>query len=235
MYEKILVIEDDISINEMVKNHLQKEGFIVATAFDGEDGLSKFLSGNFNLILMDIMMPKLDGIETMKVIREKSSIPILLMSAKDSDVDKVIGLGLGADDYIAKPFSLIEVSARIKAAIRRSTKYSNKDDIIEESEAKIIIVKDLSIDLHNFSVKKKDQMLQLTSKEFDILALFCKNPNRVYTKAQIYSLVWKDDYYGDENVINVHMSRLREKLEDNPSSPEYIKTIWGIGYKMDTF
>jgi DNA-binding response OmpR family regulator len=235
MNEKILVIEDDASINEMLKNYLQKEGFIVATAFDGKDGLSKFLSSDFNLILMDIMMPKLDGIETMKLIREKSSIPILLMSAKDSDVDKVIGLGFGADDYIAKPFSLIEVSARIKAAIRRSTKYSNNDGSIEVSEARIIQVKDLSIDLHNFSVKKKDQVIQLTSKEFDILKLFCKNPNRVYTKAQIYSLVWKDDYYGDENVINVHMSRLREKLEDNPSSPEYIKTIWGIGYKMDTY
>ena len=127
MNNRILVVEDDISISEMVKSYLTKEGFIVIVAFDGEEGILKFLTNDFDLIILDLMMPKLDGIETLKIIREKSSIPILIMSAKDSDVDKAIGLGLGADNYIAKPFSMIEISARIKASIRRATKYSIGD------------------------------------------------------------------------------------------------------------
>jgi DNA-binding response OmpR family regulator len=230
MNNKILLIEDDISISDMVKSYLTKEGFIVIAAFDGEDGIVKFLNEEFDLILLDLMMPKLDGMETMKIIREKSSIPILIMSAKDSDVDKAIGLGLGADDYIAKPFSMIEISARIKAAIRRATKYSSND---KKEECHIIKVGKLSIDLDNILVNKEDKVIQLTSKEFDILKLFIKNPNRVFTKAQLYSLIWKDEYYGDENVINVHMRRLREKIEDDPSNPQYIKTLWGIGYKLE--
>ncbi|MBC8062071.1 MAG: response regulator transcription factor [Clostridiaceae bacterium] len=230
MNNKILLIEDDISISEMVKNYLTKEGFMVTTAFDGEEGLLKFVSKDFDLILLDLMMPKLDGIETMKIIREKSSIPILIVSAKDSEVDKAIGLGLGADDYIAKPFSMIEISARIKASIRRATKYSNSD---KREETQIIRVGKLVIDLSNFLVSKNGEALQLTSKEFDILKLFVHNPNRVFTKAQIYSSIWNEEYYGDENVINVHMRRLREKIEDNPSTPQYIKTLWGIGYKLE--
>ena len=230
MNNKILLIEDDASISEMVSNYLTKEGFIVTTAFDGEEGIIKFLRDKFDLILLDLMMPKLDGIETMKIVREKSSIPILIMSAKDSDVDKAIGLGLGADDYIAKPFSMIEILARIKASIRRATKYSSSDKI---EETQIICVGKLTVDLRNFLVSKNGNPLQLTSKEFDILKLFLQNPNRVFTKSQIYSSIWKEEYYGDENVINVHMRRLREKIEDNPSSPQYIKTLWGIGYKLE--
>ncbi|AJA49883.1 DNA-binding response regulator [Clostridium pasteurianum DSM 525 = ATCC 6013] len=228
MNNKILIIEDDISISEMVKNYLKKEGFIATTACNGEDGIAVFLKDNFDLIVLDLMMPKLDGIETIKIIREKSSVPILIMSAKDSDVDKAIGLGFGADDYITKPFSMIEISARIKAAIRRSTKYSNN-----KQEIQIIKIGNLTVDLNNFLVSKNGQTIQLTSKEFDILKLFIKNPNRVFTKAQIYNLIWEDDYFGDENVINVHMRRLREKIEDNPSKPQYIKTLWGIGYKLE--
>jgi len=230
MNNKILLIEDDVSISEMVNNYLTKEGFIVTVAFDGEEGIIKFSRDEFDLILLDLMMPKLDGIETMKIVREKSSIPILIMSAKDSDVDKAIGLGLGADDYIAKPFSMIEILARIKASIRRATQYSSSDKI---EETQIICVGKLTIDLRNFLVSKNGIPLQLTSKEFDILKLFLQNPNRVFTKAQIYSSIWKEEYYGDENVINVHMRRLREKIEDNPSSPQYIKTLWGIGYKLE--
>jgi len=230
MNNKILLIEDDVSISEMVNNYLTKEGFIVTVAFDGEEGIIKFSRDEFDLILLDLMMPRLDGIETMKIVREKSSIPILIMSAKDSDVDKAIGLGLGADDYIAKPFSMIEILARIKASIRRATQYSSSDKI---EETQIICVGKLTIDLRNFLVSKNGIPLQLTSKEFDILKLFLQNPNRVFTKAQIYSSIWKEEYYGDENVINVHMRRLREKIEDNPSSPQYIKTLWGIGYKLE--
>ena len=227
MNNKILIIEDDVAISDMVKNYLIKEGFSVTTAFDGEEGVVKFLNDDFALIILDLMLPKLDGLDTMKIIRNKSSVPILIMSAKGSDVEKAVGLELGADDYIAKPFSMIEISARIKAAIRRATKYStNKED-------NIVKIKDITIDLDSFLVSKNGQNIQLTSKEFDILKLFVKNPNRVFTKAQIYSFAWKEEYYGDENVINVHMRRLREKIEDDPSKPEYIKTLWGIGYKLE--
>jgi len=230
MNNKILIIEDDIAISEMVKNYLIKDGFIVTAAFDGEEGIVKYLNDDFDLVILDLMMPKLDGMETMRIIREKSLVPILIMSAKDSDVDKAIGLGLGADDYISKPFSMIEISARIKAVIRRATKYSNNDKKEEVVMAKI---GDVIIDVDNFVVIKNDQIVQLTSKESEILKLFMHNPNRVFTKAQIYSSVWKEEYYGDDNVINVHMRRLREKIEDDPSNPQYIKTLWGIGYKLE--
>lgn len=230
MNNKILIIEDDISISEMVKSYLTKDGFIVTTAFDGEDGIIKYLNDEFDLIVLDLMMPKLDGMETLKLIREKSSVPILIMSAKDSDVDKAIGLGFGADDYITKPFSMIEISARIKAGIRRATKYSGSQ---KEEEKVPVKIGNIAIDLENFLVIKNGQQIQLTSKEFEILKLFINNPNRVFTKAQIYSYVWKEEYYGDENVINVHMRRVREKIEDDPSNPKYIKTLWGIGYKLE--
>lgn len=232
MENKILLIEDDIDISEMVENYLKKEGFKITTAFNGEEGVGKFLNNSFDLIILDIMMPKLDGMEVMKIVRERSLVPILIMSAKDSDVDKAVGLGLGADDYIAKPFSMIELSARVKAAIRRVNQYTKNG---KKEEVNIINVNHLIIDLENYSVIKKGVKLQLTSKEFDILKLFISNPNRVFTKAQIYSFVWNDDYFGDENVINVHMRRLREKIEDNPSEPKYIKTLWGIGYKLGEF
>jgi DNA-binding response OmpR family regulator len=232
MEKAILIIEDDFSISEMVMNHLTKEGFVMDCAFDGEEGINKFFNNSFDLVLLDLMLPKLDGIEVLRILRDKSSVPILIMSAKDSDVDKAVGLSLGGDDYIAKPFSLIEITARVKAAIRRATQYSNSD--IKE-DIKILKVHELTIDLNNFAVIKNGCDLQLTSKEFDILKLFVSNPKRVFTKEQLYSSIWKDDYYGDENVINVHMRRLREKIEDNPSEPKYIKTLWGIGYRFGDF
>lgn len=232
MKNKILFVEDDISITEMVKSYLVKDGFSVTTAYDGEEGVDKFLKDSFDLIILDIMMPKLDGMEVMKIIREKSSVPILIISARDSDTDKVIGLGMGADDYISKPFSLIEISARIKSAIRRATQYSQKD---KHKDNNFITIHELTVDLDNFQVIKKGQALKLTSKEFHILKIFVTNPKRVFTKAQLYNFVWKDDYFGDDNVINVHMRRLREKIEDDASEPQYIKTLWGIGYRLGEF
>lgn len=232
MDNRILLIEDDTAISEMVENYLKKEGFVMTAAFNGEEGVHKFLHNSFDIILLDLMMPKLDGTEVIRIVREKSLIPILIMSAKDTDVDKAVGLGIGADDYITKPFSMVELSARIKAAIRRANQYKKND---RDEEENIRIVNELTIDLNNFSVMKKGERLQLTSKEFDILKLFVLNPKRVFTKAQIYGFIWNEDYFGDENVINVHMRRLREKIEDNPSEPEYIKTLWGIGYKLGEF
>ncbi|NUC16591.1 response regulator transcription factor [Bacillus mycoides] len=228
MSHHILLVEDDISIQEMVETYLVKEGFQVTIASDGEEGVGVFSKGSFDLIILDIMMPKLDGLEVVRIIREKSAVPILMMSAKDTDVDKAVGLGLGADDYICKPFSMIELAARVKAGIRRSTKYS-----VTETTEKMIQIGDLTIDPINFTVEKNGKSLKLTLKEFEILKLFVKNQNRVFTKAQIYTLVWNEEYYGDDNVINVHMRRLREKIESDPSNPEYIKTLWGIGYKLE--
>lgn len=237
MPHKILLIEDDLSIIEMLSGYLTKEGFDVTSACDGEEGIAVFHQEHFDLIVVDIMMPKLDGIEVIKIIRQSSSIPILIMSAKDSDIDKAIGLGFGADDYIAKPFSMIEITARIKASIRRATQYisaTHQSSSPKGSSTHIITINDhLSIDLDNYSIMKQGEEFKLTSKELDILRLFLNNPNRVFTKAQIYGFVWNDEYYGDENVINVHIRRLREKIEDHPSEPKYIKTLWGIGYKWD--
>ncbi|MBM7605049.1 DNA-binding response OmpR family regulator [Metabacillus crassostreae] len=231
MGEKILLIEDDLSISEMVRVQFEKEGFIVVTAFDGEEGVEKFRQEPFDLIVLDLMLPKLNGFDLLKDIREKSLIPVIIMSAKDGDVDKALGLGFGADDYIAKPFSMIELIARVRAAIRRATYY----EINEKGKSNIVNIGDLMIDYNNFSVHKREVELKLTSKEFHILKLFITHPKQVFTKAQIYSSVWKEDYYGDENIINVHMRRLREKIEDNPSTPTYIKTLWGIGYKLGDF
>jgi DNA-binding response OmpR family regulator len=235
MPHNILLIEDDIEIVAILQSYLTKEGYAVSAAFNGLDGMELFRKHAFDVVMVDIMMPKMDGIEVIKHIREISSVPILIMSAKDSEVDKALGLGFGADDYIAKPFSLIEVSARIKAAIRRATVYSNAGADTEKllPMPRVVEIGALRIDLDNYSASKNGADLKLTAKEFEILKLFVKNPNRVFTKAQLYSFIWKENYYGDDNVINVHIRRLREKMEDDPSEPRYIKTLWGIGYKWD--
>lgn len=214
----------------MLKGYLANDGFEVNTAQDGQAAIDKFNSEEFDLLLLDLMIPKIDGMTVLKTIREKDLTPILIISAKDTDLDKALGLGFGADDYISKPFSLVELSARIKANIRRATKYIKP--VIEEKKNDILHIKDLNIDLLNFTVAKRGEVLKLTSKEFEMLKLFVTNQNRVFTKAQIYGFIWGDAYYGDENVINVHIRRLREKIEDDPSNPIYIKTLWGIGYKL---
>lgn len=229
MSHSILLVEDDLEISEMVKTQLGKEGFKVVQAFDGESALQYFSAEGFDLILLDLMLPKMNGMDFLQFVREQSVIPVLIMSAKDSEVDKAIGLGLGADDYIAKPFSMIELTARVKAAIRRANNYSKA---VEQDVTAIMNIGGLTVDLENFSVKKDNREIKLTAKEFLILKMFISSPNRVFTKEQIYQSVWNDDYYKDENVINVHMRRLREKIEDDPSNPKYIKTIWGIGYKL---
>lgn len=230
MQKHILLVEDDRAISEMVETYLVKEGFIVDIAPDGEEAIRSFRERDYDLILLDLMLPKLNGMDLLKKIREKSMIPILIISAKDSDVDKALGLEFGADDYVPKPFSMIELLARVRAAIRRATQYSQEDKKVNQQQ--IIHYRDLSIDIENFLVSKNGMEVKLTSKEWEILKLFIMNPNRVFTKEQIYRSVWGEDYFGDENIINVHMSRLREKIEDNKTSLSYIKTLWGIGYKL---
>ncbi|ULO05976.1 response regulator transcription factor [Paenibacillus sp. 19GGS1-52] len=235
MSQRVLLVEDDEAISEMVRSYLVKEGYEVETAFDGEAAERIFRDHDpFELVLLDLMLPKRSGTDILQSIRATSLIPVLIMSAKDSDVDKALGLGFGADDYITKPFSMIELAARVKAAIRRAG-YASVGAPAEESAVKVrktITLRGLTVDLDNFAARKNGEEVKLTAKEFHILKLFVTHPGQVFTKAQIYGSVWEDDYYGDENVINVHMRRLREKIEDDPSHPEYIKTLWGIGYKL---
>lgn len=233
---KILFVEDDIEISGMLKKFLAAEGFEVITAYDGESACEKFFDDEYSLVLLDLMIPKMDGLKVMNAIREKSMVPIIIISAKDTDSDKSLGLGLGADDYITKPFSVTEVSARIKANIRRSTQYAAAVPAEEDAITRGTLV----LNPNDYSVVKKggkedvkeDIKIELTAKEFEILKLLMKNPQKVYTKEQIYSLIWKDVYVGDENAVNVHISRLRGKIEDNPRNPKYVITVWGIGYKL---
>jgi DNA-binding response OmpR family regulator len=231
MQESILLVEDDADINEMIYRQLTREGYAVTQVYDGEQ--AEWLlqtADSFDLILLDLMLPKRNGLDLLQLIRRDSVVPVLILSARDSDLDKALGLGFCADDYIAKPFSMIELVARVKAALRRAKRYSAAGEQAAV-EPNVLRLLDLVIDPDNFTVIKDGQAIQLTAKEFQILKLFASNPNRVYTKEQIYRLVWNDQYYGDDNVINVHMRRLREKIESNPSRPKYIKTLWGIGYK----
>ncbi|MDN4086049.1 response regulator transcription factor [Paenibacillus polymyxa] len=233
MSQHILLIEDDLSIAEMLLKALTKEGYNLTTAYDGEEGLIAFERHTYDLVLVDLMMPKVDGMEVIRQIRTRSALPILIMSAKDSDVDKALGLGFGADDYVAKPFSMLEMTARIQSAIRRSTTYARLQQQEEQPQAQVLTYGNLRIDFDHFTVIRDGNEIQLTAKESDILKLFASNPNRVFTKAQLYGFIWKDDYMGDENVINVHIRRLREKIEEDPSHPVHIKTLWGIGYKWE--
>lgn len=225
---KILLIEDDIEISDMLNSFLTAEGFEVVTAYDGESGCEKFFAGEYSLVLLDLMIPKKNGMEVMKLMRQSSTVPIIIISAKDTDSDKTLGFGLGADDYITKPFSVAEVLARIKANIRRNTKYASGS----AEEEQIYSMGGLTVNAEEYSVMKRGERISLTAREFEILKLLMKHPKRVYTKEQIYSIIWDDGYYGDENAVTVQMSRLRGKIEDDPQNPRYVVTVWGIGYKF---
>lgn len=218
---KILLVEDDVEISDMLKNFLTTEDFTVRTAYDGESACREFFADTFSLVLLDLMIPKKSGMEVMKTIRESSTVPIIIISAKDTDSDKALGLGLGADDYITKPFSVTEVLARIKANIRRSTQYA----AVEKQEEAVLTKGGIVLDTGTYSVTKNGQAVELTAKEFEILKLLMKNPKKVYTKEQLYSLIWNDVYCGDENAVNVHISRLRNKIEDNPRNPQVMELI----------
>ncbi|MDO4272858.1 MAG: response regulator transcription factor [Eubacteriales bacterium] len=226
---RLLLVEDDKEISAMLEGYLTAENFVITPAYDGLEALQKFQEESFDLVLLDLMIPKLSGMEVMGKIREKSTVPILIVSAKDSDSDKSLGLGLGADDYITKPFSVTELSARIKANIRRSTLYAARE---EDKGKGTVTIGELTLNLDDYSVCRDGINLELTAKEFEILKLLAQNPKKVYTKEQIYANVWQDAYCGDENAVNVHISRLRNKIEDNPRSPRYVVTVWGIGYKL---
>ena len=225
---KILLVEDDTEISEMLKNFLMTENFEVVTAYDGKSACEKFFADEYSIVLLDLMIPKMSGMEVMKTIRASSTVPIMILSAKDTDSDKTLGLGLGADDYVTKPFSVTEVLARIKANIRRNTQYT----VAATIDDNIITKGELVLNTGDYSVMKNGEPIELTAKEFEILKVLMKNPKKVYTKEQMYSQIWNDAYMGDENAVNVHISRLRNKIEDNPRDPKYVVTVWGIGYKL---
>ncbi|MCM1992333.1 response regulator transcription factor [Oceanirhabdus seepicola] len=226
MYEKVLVVEDESDIRELLELHLLKQEYKVFTAKDGEEALEIFNREKIDIALLDVMMPKVNGFKVIKSIREESDIPIIFITARGEDEDKILGLGLGADDYVSKPFSPSEVIARVQAHLRRYLAYSHKNR--EE-----LICGDLILDKKSCEVKKDGEIIQLNAKEYKLLYLFMNNIGRVFTKKQLYENVWEEDYYGDSNTIMVHISHLRDKIEVNPKSPSYLKTIRGIGYKME--
>lgn len=232
----ILFVEDDRAISGMVGPYLAKEGYRVSYAYDGTEAERLFEEqpSRYDLVILDLMLPRRSGLEVLKTIRSASLVPVLILSAKDGEVDKALGLELGADDYVSKPFSLIELIARVRAIIRRSN-YSKSSVQVSDSPVRdeVIRVGGIVMNLETYGVERDGLPVKLTSKEFGILKLLAEHPGRVYTKTQIYASVWNDAFIGDDNIINVHMRRLREKLEEDPSDPRYIKTLWGLGYKLE--
>lgn len=223
--KKILIIEDDADIREMLIDYLSGDGYEITAYADGVSVRIDTDITDYALVLVDLMIPKINGLELIKKIREISTIPIIIITAKNTDHDKARGLSLGADDYVTKPFSIVELSARIKANIRRVSMYD-----VQTPVESVIQLKDLQIDLSSHIVKRGTDFIDLTRTEFDILVYLSKNRNRALSKENIYQKIWKEPYYGNENVLNTHMNRLRNKLKNGNN--EYIKTIWGIGYKI---
>jgi two-component system response regulator VicR len=223
---KILIIEDEKSISDIVKFNLTKEGFDVQAAYDGQEGLDKALMGDFDLILLDVMLPSLDGFEVCKRVREKSEVPIIMLTAKEEEVDKVLGLELGADDYITKPFGLRELIARIKANIRRTKMKdpggANPDHCKDYGN--------LTIDMDRYEIRKNGEPLDLTLREFELLRYLAGREDKVFSREQLLEDVWGYEYYGDIRTVDVTVRRLREKIEDDSANPRYILTKRGIGY-----
>lgn len=225
---RILIAEDEDDIRRLLALNMKKEGYDVIECKDGIEALEAFKNHEIHLALLDIMMPNIDGITVMEEIRKSSIIPIIFITAMSTDSDKVLALGLGADDYIVKPVNAIELTARVAAQLRRCYKYINKKE-----ESINITLGELRLNKENFEVYKNKTKIDLNPKEFKILDLLMSNPGRVYTKKQIYENVWDEQYFGDDNTLLVHLSHLREKIEDNPKTPKYLKTIRGIGYKIE--
>ena len=226
MGNKILIVDDEKSIVKGLKFSLEKENMEVDCAYDGEEAVNLAKENEYDMVLLDVMLPKLDGFEVCQKIREFSSMPIIMLTAKGDDMDKILGLEYGADDYITKPFNILEVKARIKAIIRRSSGKVEK----KNEDANVIIKGDLKLDLESRRVFIDSKEINLTAKEFDLLELLINNPNKVYGREKLLSIVWGYEYPGDVRTVDVHVRRLREKIEPNPSEPKYVYTKWGLGY-----
>lgn len=224
MARKILIVDDEPLIVKGLKYSLEQDGYETDSAADGEEAVNKFFAGQFDLVLLDVMLPKFDGIEVCQRIREKSSVPIIMLTAKGEDMDKILGLEYGADDYMTKPFNILEVKARIKTILRRTTMQH------AETNQRSITVRDLKLNMNNRSVSVAGRDVNLTAKEFDLLQLFMTNRGKAFSRESLLETIWKYDYLGDLRTVDVHIRRLREKIEKVPSQPEYIFTKWGVGY-----
>jgi DNA-binding response OmpR family regulator len=227
--KRILIIEDDTVIAEVQKDYLEASGFSVDIASSGDKGLEMALNGSYDLILLDVMLSHTDGFEICRQVREVQNIPILMVSAKKEDVDKIRGLGMGADDYIIKPFSLGELVARVKAHLFRFKRLVGS----VERKTEEIRIRGIVIDKGSRKVFINGKEVMLTSKEYDLLLLFVTHPNQVFSKEQIFERIWGMDSFGDMATVTVHVSKLREKIELDPSNPQYIQTIWGVGYRFN--
>ena len=224
----ILVADDETDIRNLLKISLEENGYTVITAKDGKEAYDIILSQKIDLAILDIMMPVLDGFNLLRKIREINTIPVILLTARNDDMDKVLGLGLGADDYIAKPFSISELIARVGATLRRCNEYL----IPKDKSRNVISYHELTIDKVKCCVYKNSKLIELGAKEYKLLLMFMEKPEWVFTKKQLYNAVWDEDYYFDDNTIMVHISRLRNRIEDDPQNPKYLKTIRGLGYKL---
>ena len=224
MAKKVLVVDDEKNIVKGIRFSLEQDGMEVDCAYDGEEALRLAGENQYDIILLDVMLPALDGFEVLRRIREFSSVPIIMLTAKGDDMDKILGLEYGADDYITKPFNILEVKARIKAIIRRS----GKNNPVENT--KVIVKGDLQIDVDARRVMIEGREINLTAKEFDVLELLVTNPNKVFSREKLLNIVWDYEYPGDVRTVDVHIRRLREKIEKNPSEPKYVYTKWGVGY-----
>lgn len=227
--KKILLVEDDIEINQLVSKYLGKEGFDIHSAYHGKEALAYIQNHEYQLVILDLMLPHIEGQEVLRKIRAKGTVPVIILSAKDSEVDKIWGLELGADDYMTKPFTIGELVARVKAQLRRYMDFKRDP---AGAETGIIRHGELELNIHTFEVTVARRKKSLTAKEFAILKLFLTHPTRVYTKSQIFESVWQEESISDDNTVMVHINRLRAKIEKDPSNPVFIQTVWGFGYKL---
>ena len=229
---KILVVDDERVLVKGITFNLKNEGYQVETGYDGEEAVELAREGNFDLIILDLMMPKIDGLQACMRIREFSNVPVIMLTAKGEDADKIMGFECGADDYITKPFNPIEVIARVKSQLRRYTSLGGKQGGGEANPA-LLTNGGIALDDGAKSVTVDGEGVSLTPIEYNILLLLMKNPGRVFSTGQIYELVWNDPSLGSENTVAVHIRHLREKIEIDPANPRYIKVVWGLGYKME--
>ena len=225
MAKKVLVVDDEKLIVKGIRFSLEQDGMEVDCAYDGQEALDKAMATPYDMILLDVMLPKMDGFEVCQRIREFSNMPIVMLTAKGDDMDKILGLEYGADDYITKPFNILEVKARIKAIMRRTT-----PQVVKEQKITEIKSGDFTINTENRRLFILDQEINVTSKEFDMLLLLVTNPGKVYSRDELLRAIWGEDYPGDARTVDVHIWRLREKIEPNASEPKYVHTKWGVGY-----
>ncbi|HKM20415.1 MAG TPA: response regulator transcription factor [Lachnospiraceae bacterium] len=222
---RVLVVDDEKLIVKGIRFSLEQDGMEVDCAYDGEEAVQLAKEKQYDIILLDLMLPKLSGLEVCQQVREFSSVPIVMLTAKGEDMDKILGLEYGADDYITKPFNILEVKARIKAIMRRTVK-----KVVKEEKPTVVDAGDMKLDLESRRIYIAGREINLTTKEFDVLELLALNPNKVFSRESLLKIVWGSEYPGDVRTVDVHIRRLREKIEENPSEPKYVHTKWGIGY-----